>query len=100
MNNDVTELRNRVRLLMEQHGVSFETGFLAEQPLRRLPKDTDHVQQANDFTQLDATAYALEQTIGERRVAESVRRLDVPRWSFEDLPWPVVHRLMLIYAMI
>ncbi|HWQ70412.1 MAG TPA: hypothetical protein VN494_10770, partial [Patescibacteria group bacterium] len=99
MNNDSTELQNEVRRLMQQHGVSVETGFLAERPLRWLPKDTDHVEQANDFTQLDAMAYALERTISERQVAESIKRLDVPSWSFEDLPWPVVHRLMLIYAM-
>ena len=100
MKNDFTELQNEVWRLMETHGVSFETGFLAEQPLRWLPKDTDHVRQANDFTQLDAMAYALERTIIERRVTESIKRLDVPSWSFEDLPWPIVHRLMLIYAMV
>ncbi|NJD68226.1 MAG: hypothetical protein C3F12_09035 [Candidatus Methylomirabilota bacterium] len=100
MNNDVAELRNHVRPLMEQHGVSFETGFLAEQPLRWLPKGAGQASQSKEFERLDAMAYALEQTIGERRVADAVARLDVPRWSFEDLPWPVVHRLMLIYAMV
>jgi indoleamine 2,3-dioxygenase len=99
MNYDATQLQNEVRRLMQQHGVSFETGFLAERPLRWLPKDTDHVEQANDFTQLDAMAYALERTISERQVSESIKRLTVPCWSFEDLPWPVVYRLMLIYAM-
>ena len=100
MKNDFTELQNEVRLLMEQHGVSFETGFLAEQPLRWLPKDAGQVPQTTDFERLDAMAYALERTIIERRVTESIKRLDVPSWSFEDLPWPVVHRLMLIYAMV
>ncbi|MBZ0170188.1 MAG: indoleamine 2,3-dioxygenase [Kofleriaceae bacterium] len=84
---------------MDTHGVSVETGFLAERPLRWLLKDTGRIQQVKDFEQLDAMAYALEQTISERQVAESVERLDVPCWSFEDLPWPVVYRLMLIYAM-
>lgn len=99
MKNGVAELQNEVRLLMEQHGVSFETGFLAEQPLRRLPKDTGTVPQANEFEHLDAIAYALEQTISERKVVDTVKRLDVPCWSFEDLSWPVACRLMLIYAM-
>ncbi len=99
MKNDLIECENTVRLLMEQHGVSFETGFLAEQPLRWLPKDPGYVPQANEFEHLDAMAYALEQTITERKVVDSVKRLDVPCWSFEDLPKPVVYRLMLIYAM-
>ncbi|VUZ83935.1 Indoleamine 2,3-dioxygenase [Candidatus Methylomirabilis lanthanidiphila] len=99
MNNGSTELQNTVRQLMDTHGVSVETGFLAERPLRWLLKDTGRIQQVKDFEQLDAMAYALEQTISERQVAESVERLDVPCWSFEDLPWPVVYRLMLIYAM-
>ncbi|MBZ0161071.1 MAG: indoleamine 2,3-dioxygenase [bacterium] len=99
MNHDSTQLQNEVSLLMEQHGVSFETGFLAEQPLRWLPKNAADATQVNDFMRLDAMAYALEQTISERKVAESIKRLTVPRWSFEDLPWPVVSRLMLIYAM-
>lgn len=100
MNNDFAELRNEVRRLMQQHGVSFETGFLAERPLRWLPKDAADAAQPNDFMRLDAMAYALEQTISERKVADSVKRLEVPCWSFEDLSWPVASRLMLIYAMI
>lgn len=100
MKNDFAELQNTVRRFMEQHGVSFETGFLAEQPLRWLPTETGPAERVDDFTQLDAMAYALERTISERQVAESIKRLDVPSWSFEDLPWPVVHRLMLIYAMV
>lgn len=99
MKSDCAELRNEVRLLMEKHGVSFETGFLAERPLRRLPKDAADAAQTNDFMRLDAMAYALERTISERKVAESIERLAVPRWPFENLPWPVVSRLMLIYAM-
>ena len=100
MTNDFTELQNEVWRLMETHGVSFETGFLAERPLRWLPKDTGQVPQTTDFERLDAMAYSLERTIGERQVADCVKRLDVPCWSFEDLPWPVVHRLALIYAMV
>src|SRR5574337_687172 len=99
MKNDSTVLQNEVRLLMAKHDVSYETGFLTEQPLRWLPKDTGHAPQASDFTRLDAMAYSLEQTISEQKVAESVKSLEVPCWSFEDLPWPVVSRLMLIYAM-
>jgi indoleamine 2,3-dioxygenase len=99
MNHDSTQLQNEVRRLMQQHGVSFETGFLAERPLRRLPKDAADAARTNDFMRLDAIAYSLEQAISERTVAESVKRLTVPRWSFEDLPWPAVYRLMLIYAM-
>src|SRR5574337_838664 len=99
MKSDSIELQNNVRLLMETHGVLFETGFLAERPLRWLPKDADYLLQTRDFTQLDAMAYALEHTISEHQVAESIKRLAVPCWSFEDLPWPVVYRLMLIYAM-
>lgn len=100
MTSDAFGLQNEVRRLMDTYGVSFETGFLAERPLRWLPKDADHAERTKDFERLDAMAYALEQTISERRVAEVVKRLDVPSWSFEDLPWPVVHRLMLIYAMV
>jgi indoleamine 2,3-dioxygenase len=99
MKNDLREFQQRVRLLMEKHDVSFETGFLAERPLRWLPKDAADATQVNDFMRLDAMAYALEQAISERKVAESIQRLNVPRWSFEDLPWPAVYRLMLIYAM-
>ncbi len=99
MNNDSTELQNQVRRLMQQHGVSFETGFLAERPLRWLPNGVADAAQVNDFMRLDAMAYALEQTISERKVAESINRLAVPRWPVENLPWPVVSRLMLIYAM-
>lgn len=99
MNNDSTELQNTVRRLMQQHGVSFETGFLAERPLRWLPKDAADAVQTDDFMRLDAMAYALEQTISERKVADSIKRLTVPRWPVENLPWPVVSRLMLIYAM-
>ncbi|MDE2483800.1 MAG: hypothetical protein KGL32_00925 [candidate division NC10 bacterium] len=99
MKNDSTELQNDVRLLMETHGVSFETGFLAERPLRWLPKDVGQVPQTTEFEHLDAMAYSLEQAISERKVAESIERLEVPCWSFEDLSWTVVHRLMLIYAM-
>lgn len=99
MKNDATEIENEVRLLMKKHDVSFETGFLAERPLRWLPEDSDNAPRTNDFMRLDAMAYSLEQTIGERKVAESVKRLTVPRWSFEDLPQPVASRLMLIYAM-
>lgn len=99
MKNDSTDLQNKVTLLMQQYGVSFETGFLAERPLRWLPKDAADAVQTNDFMRLDAMAYALEQTISERKVAESIKRLAVPRWPVENLPWPVVSRLMLIYAM-
>jgi len=97
--NDSTEIQSEVTLLMKKHDVSLETGFLAERPLRWLPKDSGSVERTNDFMRLDAMAYALEQTISERKVAESVKRLAVPRWSFEDLPRPVASRLMLIYAM-
>lgn len=99
MTNGSPQFQNEVSRLMQQHGVSFETGFLAERPLRRLPKDATDAARTNDFMRLDAIAYALEQAISERTVAESVKRLTVPRWSFEDLPWPAVYRLMLIYAM-
>lgn len=99
MKNDSTELQSEVTLLMKKHDVSFETGFLAERPLRWLPEDSDNVERTDDFMRLDAMAYSIEQTISERRVAESVKRLTVPRWSFEDLPRPVASRLMLIYAM-
>ncbi|MDE2059761.1 MAG: hypothetical protein KGJ27_08585 [candidate division NC10 bacterium] len=99
MKNDATEIKNEVRLLMGKYDVSFETGFLAERPLRWLPEDSDNAPRTNDFMRLDAMAYSIEQTISERKVAESVKRLTVPRWSFEDLPQPVASRLMLIYAM-
>lgn len=99
MKNDSTELQNEVTPLMKKHDVSFETGFLAERPLRWLPEDSGNIERTNDFMRLDAMAYALEQTICKRKVAESVKRLTVPRWSFEDLPRPVASRLMLIYAM-
>ena len=92
MNDNLTELRGEVTQLMEQHDVSFETGFLAEHPLWRLPEDIDNVKQKRDFMRLDAMAYALEQTISERQVAESVKRLTVPCWSCEELPWPVAAR--------
>lgn len=99
MQNDLSEIQHQVRLLMAEYDVSFETGFLAERPLRWLSEDSGNIERTKDFMRLDAMAYSLEQTIRERKVAESVKRLTAPRWSFEDLSRPVASRLMLIYAM-
>ena len=87
-----------VKALMLSNNVSFKTGFLAEEPLRYLPKDKDPKRQ-EQFLILDKLAYSLEKLIQEKRIAESIKELKVPEYSFDDLSREVLFRQMLIYAM-
>ncbi|MFY9457404.1 MAG: hypothetical protein WAP23_00505 [Candidatus Spechtbacterales bacterium] len=87
--------------LMGQYCVSRKTGFLAEHPPQSLllPRKKGESPRNSSFVTLDAFAYRLESTIKHRRIAETIKTLPVPTWPFDDLPRPILHRLMLIYEM-
>lgn len=95
----VEKIEDQVKSLMKQYQVSFKTGFLAEEPLRYLPYDGDP-ERANDFKQRDEIAHSLEKLIQEKKIVENVNKLKVPTYSFDDLSWPCLNRLMLITAML
>lgn len=95
---DLRNIEEQVKDLMLKDNVSFKTGFLAELPLKHLP--TEDPKNGKDFKLLDDIAYSLEKIIKEKKVALSVNKLQLPNWSFEDLPRNVVYRLMLITSML
>ena len=89
------------RTILRKHDVSLKTGFLAKDPLPFLPMDADNAKRDKSFTDLDTLAhYPLHKLIKDGDVVQAVSRLDVPTWSFNDLPKQVVFRLMLVYAML
>ncbi len=94
----LNNIKTQVDSLISQSGVSYKTGFLAEEPLRYLPKDSNK-EKSEYFSQVDEIAHSLEKLIKEKKIAESIKKLKVPTFSFDDLPWPVVTRLMLAIAM-
>ena len=96
---DIKHIDSQVKSLMEKSNVSFKTGFLAEEPLRYLP-DTDDKVQKEDFSLIDKLGYSLEKIIQEKKVADSIKQLQIPTWSFNKLSKESVHRLMLVYAML
>lgn len=95
----INDINSKVKDLMSKHEMSYKTGFLAEEPLRFFPGDSNPKRQ-EDFTKLDKIAHSIEDLIKEKKITESVNKLRVPEWSFDDLSWPVVNRLMLVIAMI
>lgn len=98
----VRNAEQNVRRLMRDHCVSYRTGFLAEQPLRALPRELNGNwgRRDDDFTVLDAAAHFLPAFIGAKKVAAAVEQLRVPNWPCNDLSRAALHRLMLIYAML
>ncbi|MBI3591102.1 MAG: hypothetical protein HY094_07000 [Candidatus Melainabacteria bacterium] len=97
--SSLEDINKKIQSLMSKCGVSHKTGFLAEEPLKTLPQDSNK-KRSEDFKQLDDIAYSLEKLIKEKKIAENVKKLRVPDWSFDDLSWPAVNRLMLVTAMI
>lgn len=93
------DIQKKVDSLIKQSGVSYKTGFLAENPLRCLPSDTNK-EKSEYFKQIDEIGHALEKLIKEKKIAENVNKLKVPAFSFDDLSWPVINRLMLVIAML
>ena len=88
-----------VRMLMDQYGVSYRTGFLAEDPLRVLPSFTDNTARDREFVLLDQSAYMLTLDIAHKNVVRSVEQMKVPAWCYDELSEPIQYRLMLVYAM-
>ena len=95
----IEEVKKQVDSLMQKCGVSFKTGFLAEEPLRHLPKDSN-LKRSQDFEIIDKIGHSLDKLIKEKKITENVNKLRVPDWSFDDLSWQTVNRLMLVTAMI
>ena len=90
---------DRVYRVMRAHGISAQTGFLAEHPLAWLPGDPYDLKRTAEFVRLDELAYMLEYNVAHQEVARAVALLPMPSRSFEGLPEEVLYRLMLIYAM-
>ena len=92
------EIEKKIKGLMSTCKVSPKTGFLTEDPLRYLPT-TGPKEQTEYFKQIDEIGHSLEKLIKEKKIEESVKKLPVPKFSFNDLEWKVVNRLMLVIAM-
>ena len=84
----IEEVKKQVDSLMQKCGVSFKTGFLAEEPLRYLPKDSN-LKRQEDFETLDKIGHSLNKLIKEKKIIENVNKLRVPDWSFDDLSWDI-----------
>ena len=95
----IENIEAKVKDLMSTGKVSPKTGFLAEEPLRYLPQDSNK-ERSEDFKLRDEIAHSLEKLIKEKKIVENVNKLKVPKYSFNDLSWPCVNRLMLITAML
>lgn len=95
----IQEIEKQSSELMSKAGISVKTGFLSENPLRHLPSDSNP-ERLKDFQTLDEIIHSLEKLIKEKKIVESIKKLRVPSWSFNDLEWNILNRLMLSYAMI
>ena len=54
---DINKIQDEIKNLMSIHGVSLKTGFLAEDPLRNLPK-TENKELTEYFLKLDQISYS------------------------------------------
>ena len=93
------DIEKQVNLLIKNAGISYKTGFLAETPLRYLPSDSSK-EKSEYFKQIDEIGYSLEKLIKEKKISENVKKLKTPVFSFDDLSWTVINRLMLVIAML
>lgn len=97
--SQILEIEKKVKDLMSSCKVSPKTGFLTEDPLRYLPTNGPK-EQVEYFKQVDEIGYSLEKLIKEKKIEETIKKLPVPKFSFSELEWKVVNRLMLVIAMI
>lgn len=86
--------------LMRKHRISRTTGFLAERPWQSLLWIGDDNELSEYLINVHLIAGSLPELTKRGLVAKNVVRMQVPRWSFEELPWEGRAHLMLDLAMI
>lgn len=95
----IRQVENDAHQMMRDYGISYETGFMAENAFRELPRDTGNRKRNVYFKYIHHITSCLPQITKTNEVLKALNQLEVPDWPVDDLPKETQYHLFLDLSM-
>jgi len=96
----IKQAKNAAHQIMRDCCISYETGFMAENPLQDLSHNTGNWKRDEYLMDIHYVASFLPLFTTINEVVETVNQLKVPDWPVDDLPKEIQYHLFLDLGMI